>query len=253
MLLVPRGGYAQERTGDCQFSTIQANQPFYANASSHHRHLVTHASFHCHRKSGEPAKSIDSRRPTQNHPLHGGISIGFRPRIKPHYGVECSGKTGSWRNASNIPSVPSLASNQSGNTQTVVMGRHGRMVSFLTNCQDHSPHGKGNKINIRKEQLLFLISVAVVPATAPVSNKPVLVVLTEGKQRHGKKSRSIAALSVGSEWCPFISLWQTSLVTNSASRGGGLERYSFTNRTAAQKTVGGTVDGLNWLRQRAEH
>ena len=84
----------------------------------------------------------------------------------------------------------------------------------------------------------MLVGAAIVPTTAPVSNKSVLVGLTEGNngmERHRPvpKSRSIPAPSIGTDWCPFISSWQTSLVTNSASRGKGLERYSSGKRTAA--------------------
>ena len=47
------------------------------------------------------------------------------------------------------------------------------------------------------------------------------------------KSRSMPALSIGSDWCPFISTWRTSFVTNSTSRGEGTEMYSSTKRAAA--------------------
>ena len=83
------------------------------------------------------------------------------------------------------------------------MGRHTGMAFLLTNSQDHSPHGKGNKLNI--------VGVASVPKTSPVSNKPILVVLTEGKQRpFGRqrpvpKSQFIPALSIDWDWCSLIS------------------------------------------------
>ena len=82
---------------------------------------------------------------------------------------------------------------------------------MATNCQDHSPHGKGNKIIIREWQRLLPVSVAIVPATAPSATSPCPCCSDGGQTtawdavQAGShcESQPIPALSIGSDWLSF--------------------------------------------------
>ena len=157
-------------------------------------------------------------------------------------------KTGSWRNASNISSVPGLDSNQSGIP---------RLLSWVAtpvwpfSSRIARATAKGNKIKI--------VGVAIVPTTSPVSNKPALVVLTEGKQRHGTPPAGTKE-PVHFLPSPSARIGVLSLLTDefpdklriTGRRFGKVFNHK-EHSGIAQETVGGAVDGLNGLRQRAEH